>query len=136
MKKLFSIVALVFLLTSCSLEDGTKYSLELLPVESVEIPSEMTMGETYQIKMFYRIPSTCHEYNGIYYDKNLNVRTIAVENLVREGNNCQELTENNLTECTFNFLVTSNGSYIFKFWQGKDNQGNDIFLEYEIPVVN
>jgi len=136
MKKLISIVTLFFLLNSCSSESDTRYSLVLLPVESVEIPSEMTLGETYQFKMFYRLPSTCHDYNAIYYHKALNVRTIAVESAVKIQNNCQELTENNLYECTFDFLVTSNGSYVFKFWQGKDEQGNDMFLEYEIPVID
>jgi hypothetical protein len=136
MKKIISVVTLLFLLISCSPEPDTRYSLELLPVESVEIPTEMTLGETYQFKMFYRLPTNCHAYNTIYYHKDLNVRTIAVESAKREQNNCQELTENNLYECTFDFLVTSNGSYIFKFWQGKDEQGNDIFLEYEIPVID
>ncbi|WP_395633825.1 hypothetical protein [Flavobacterium sp.] len=136
MKKILSVVTLLFLLNSCSPESDTRYSLELLPVESVEIPTEMTLGETYQFKMYYRLPSTCHSYNTIYYHKDLNVRTVAVESLVREQNNCQEVTENNLYECTFDFVVTSNGSYVFKFWQGEDAQGNDIFLEYEIPVLN
>lgn len=136
MKRIISLLALVFLFNSCSPDSGTNYSLELLPVESVEIPTEFTLGETYQMKMFYRIPTTCHSYNSIYYHKNLNERTVAVEALVYQQNNCQELTENNLYECSFDFLVTSNGSYVFKFWQGKDEQGNDLFLEYEIPVTN
>ncbi|MFN4026088.1 MAG: hypothetical protein ACK4IZ_01435 [Flavobacterium sp.] len=134
MKKIFPVVTLLFLLLSCSIESDTRYALELLPVESVEIPTEMTLGETYQFKMNYRLPTTCHDYNAIYYHKDLNVRTIAIESAVKQQNNCQERTENNLYECTFDFLVTSNGSYIFKFWHGKDEQGNDVFLEYEIPV--
>jgi hypothetical protein len=136
MKKIVSLIALVFLFNSCVPEDRTNYLFELLPVESVDIPTEFTLGETYQIKMYYRRPTTCHTFNTIYYDKNLNVRTVAIESAVRQADDCQELVEENLVECYFNFLVTSNGSYLFKFYQGQDDQGNNIFLEYEIPVTN
>lgn len=136
MKKIVSLLALIFLLNSCVPDDRTDYLFELLPVESVEIPTEFTLGETYPIKMYYRRPTTCHTFNTIYYDKNLNIRTIAIESAVRQENDCQELTEDNLVECSFNFLVTSNGSYIFKFYQGQDAQGNNIFLEFEVPVTN
>jgi hypothetical protein len=135
MKKIISLLALVFLFNSCALDDGPNYTYELRPIVSVDIPSEFTLGETYTITMRYNRPTTCHFFNNIYYDKNLNVRTIAVETAAQDRNNC-EPTPNDLTECSFNFLVTSNGSYIFKFYQGEDEQGNDIFLEYEIPVTN
>ena len=137
MKKIISLVALVFIFNSCTPDEGNNYLFELLPVESVDIPTEFTMGQTYQIKMYYRRPTTCHTFNTIYYDKDLNTRTIAIESAVRQSSDCQPLSEEtNLTECSFNFLVTGNGSYVFKFWQGKDEQGNNIFLEYEIPVTN
>ncbi|WP_333876315.1 hypothetical protein [Flavobacterium sp.] len=136
MKRIISLIALVFVFNACSVDDGNDFLFELLPVESVDIPTEFTMGETYQIKMYYRRPTTCHSFNTIYYNKDLNVRTIAIESAVRQASYCEELTENNLVECSFNFLVTSNGSYIFKFYQGQDEQGNNIFLQYEVPVTN
>lgn len=116
-------------------EEGPNYTFELRPVISVDLPSEFTLGETYEITMHYSRPTSCYLYNNIYYEKDLNVRTIAVENAIKESDNCVE-TPNDITTCSFNFQVTSNGSYIFKFWQGKDEQGNNLFLEYEIPVTN
>jgi len=136
MKRIISLIALVFVFNACSVDDGNDFLFELLPVESVDIPTEFTMGETYQIKMYYRRPTTCHSFNTIYYYKDLNVRTIAIESAVRQASYCETLTENNLVECSFNFLVTSNGSDIFKFYQGQDEQGNNIFLQYEVPVTN
>jgi len=135
MKKIISLLVLLFLFNSCVPEDGPNYTFELRPVLSVDIPTEFTLGETYEITMHYNRPTTCHFFNNIYYEKNLNVRTIAVENAVKESNNCME-TPNDATTCSFNFLVTSNGSYLFKFWRGKDEQGNNLYLEYEIPVTN
>ncbi len=133
MKKIVLLFSLLFVLNACSVEDPQKYHYEILPVESVIIPSEFTLGETYPITMKYYKPSNCYSPYGIYYDKDLNTRTCAVRNLVDESGNCAPI-DAVLVEETFNFFVTSNGSYIFKFWHGKNQNGEDVFLEYEIPV--
>jgi PBP1b-binding outer membrane lipoprotein LpoB len=139
MKKIISLFVLFFLFNACSIDNGEDYSLELLPVESVEIPTEFTFGKTYQITMHYNIPSTCHSFNSVYYDKtiesvtNKNIRTIAIESAVAQRNDCHTTT-NNMTDYTFNFLVTSDEPYVFKFWQGEDDNGEDVFLEIEVPV--
>lgn len=124
-------------ITSCSLNDDNdaNYSFEVLPVESVEIPAEFTLGETYPIKVKYLKPTSCHVFKEFYYSKNLNERTVAPITLVYENDNCQTL-ENTLEEATFNFIVTGNGSYVFKFWQGEDEAGEDQYLTIEVPVVN
>ena len=136
-KKIISLLALFFILNSCSPDDDTQYSFKLMPIESVDIPAEFTLGETYPITVHYTVPTSCYYFSSLYYDKDLNIRTIAIENAIAQRNNCQDLSAaDGANTHTFNFYVTSNGSYIFKFYQGKDDQGNDIFLEYEVPVTN
>lgn len=136
-KKIISLLALFFILNSCSPDDDTQYSFKLMPIESVDIPAEFTLGETYPITVHYTVPTSCYYFSSLYYDKDLNIRTIAIENAIAQRNNCQDLSaEEGANTYTFNFYVTSNGSYIFKFYQGKDDQGNNIFLEYEVPVTN
>ena len=134
MKKLVLLLSLLFAFNSCSTDDGDNFRFELLPVESVEIPNEFTLGETYEITIRYYRPSTCHAFNSFYYEKNLNTRTIAVESIVFEQDGCEAL-ESVLVEKKLNFHVTNTGSYIFKFWQGANEYGEDVFLEYEIPVI-
>ena len=136
-KKIISLLALFFILNSCSSGDDTQYSFKLMPIESVDIPAEFTLGETYPITVHYTVPTSCYYFSSLYYDKDLNIRTIAIENAIAQRNNCQDLiAADGASTYTFNFYVTSNGSYIFKFYQGKDDQGNNIFLEYEVPVTN
>ena len=134
MKKLVLSLSLLFVFNSCSVEDNQKFHYEILPVESVEMPSEFELGETYPIIIKYYKPTTCHGLNGFYFEKNLNIRTVAVQTVVFEDNtNCEQNT-GELFEETMYFYVTNNGSYIFKFWQGTNEAGEDIFLDYEIPV--
>ena len=134
MKKLVLLLSLLFAFNSCSTDDGDNFRFELLPVESVEIPNEFTLGETYEITIRYYRPSTCHAFNSFYYEKNLNTRTIAVESIVFEQDGCEAL-ESVLVEKKLYFHVINNDSYIFKFWQGANEYGEDVFLEYEIPVI-
>lgn len=137
MKKIASLLVLLFLFNACSPDDGIQYHLELTPIESVDIPTEFTLGETYPITVRYTKPTTCYYFNNLYYEKDLNVRTIAVESAVEQSDNCFDLNgADAVAEYTFNFYVTSNGSYIFKFYQGKNESGENIFLEYEVPVLD
>jgi hypothetical protein len=106
----------------------------VLPIDSFVVPTSFTLGQTYSIKLKFQKPTSCHYYQGIYYDKNLNTRTIAVQTAAQKDQVCtQEIPP--LSEVSFNFFVTSNGSYIFKFYKGEDAAGKDIFEEVEIPVV-
>ena len=134
MKKLL-VLCSILILASCSInDDGTNYSFEVLPVESVDIPDEFELGKTYPITISYLRPTTCYSFKEFYYLKENNERTVAPITYVFENNDCTDL-EDTLVEATFNFIVTSNGSYIFKFWQGEDASGEDQYLIIEVPVV-
>lgn len=130
------VICLTLILASCSVDDDLpNYSFEVLPVESVEIPETFILGETYPITVSYNQPSSCHAFSEFYYAKNENERVVAPVNYVLEDDNCETL-EDELVENTFNFIVTnSSDSYIFKFWQGEDADGEDQYLIIEVPVV-
>lgn len=138
MKKFFVFCLITLLFASCSIGDddgGPNFSFEILPVESVVIPDAFTLGETYPITVSYLRPSTCHTFKEFYYLKENNERTVAPINYAFERNDC-EILQNELVNETFNFIVTSNGSYIFKFWQGNDTDGKGQYLTIEVPVVD
>lgn len=135
MKKIIALLSLFLVITSCSVSnDEPNFHYELLPIQDVEIPTEFVMGETYQITLWYYKPSTCHGFGGFYYEKNLNERTIAIQSIVQDESTCTPLT-NELVSATLDFYVTNNGSYVFKFWQGVDDNGEDVFYEVEVPVI-
>jgi len=135
MKRVFFLLSMFLVLNSCSINDDVeKYHFQLAAVEEAILPDSFELDGTYEITLKYYRPSTCHGYDGLYYDKYLNIRTIAIRNIVYERNDCIPF-DNELTEVTFNFHVTNNGSYIFKFWKGTDTNGEDIYEEVEVPVI-
>lgn len=131
---------------SCSIEgpvvnaDG-EFILEILPIESASVPDEVLLGETYTISYSYFKPSTCYLFSDLYYVSENNVRTIAVINKVlnASGNIICETLTNQLEERSFTFVAditdNINDAYIFKFWHGKDNNGQDTFLVFEVPIM-
>ncbi|WPR72284.1 hypothetical protein SLW70_03850 [Flavobacterium sp. NG2] len=137
MKKILLFLTLMVAFSSCSLDNDTPdtYTFSVLPVESYEVPASFTLGQTYEIKLKYQKPSSCHIFQGIYYTKDLNKRTIAIQAAVKDNQVCT-LEVPPLSEASFNFLVTSTGSYVFKFYKGKDTNGENIFEEVEIQVVD
>ncbi|RLD30135.1 MAG: hypothetical protein DRI75_01110 [Bacteroidetes bacterium] len=140
MKKIFFFGCVIVAFWSCSLDDSSNedFHFEILPIESASVPTEMRFGEVYTIHYSYFRPSSCHFFNDLYYVAESNIRTIAVINIVlnaNENNICESLT-NTLEEKSFNFVVNNiEGTYVFKFWQGEDENGQDIYLVYEVPVT-
>ncbi|MFV8346263.1 hypothetical protein [Flavobacterium sp. ZB4P13] len=136
MKKIVLLTLFVLTLVGCSIDDDQpNYSYEVLPIDSYTLPESFTLGETYEIKLKYKKPSNCHSFQGIYYDKELNIRTIGIQTTVLESTDCTPLTAEPI-EVSFKFYVTNTGSYIFKFYKGEDANGQNIFEEVEIPVTN
>lgn len=134
MKKLVLLCVVMFSLASCSIDDSNEYYNEILPIESVVIPEQFVLGKVYPITVKYIRPAGCYVFYDFYYTRELNQRTVAVVNSVFTNQNCG-ISEDAEVEATFNFKVTSNGTYVFKFWQGKDESGTDLYYIVEVPVV-
>ncbi|WP_158728178.1 MULTISPECIES: hypothetical protein [unclassified Flavobacterium] len=136
MKKIIALTLLWASFLSCSTDNEyPNYSYEVLPVASYEVPASFKLGETYTITLKYQRPTSCHGYQGLYYDKNLNVRTIGIQTVVDKDQICDKALPP-LSEVSFRFYVTNSGSYIFKFYKGKDAAGVSQFEEKEIKVEN
>ena len=137
MKKLFLFGFVLVAFWSCSIDDSINedFYFEILPIEDASVPTEMYFGEIYTISYSYYRPTTCHGFNDLYYVAENNIRTIAVINTVINNSTCQDLT-NELVERTFSFFLQNNsGSIVFKFWQGEDENGEDTYLVFEVPIV-
>lgn len=134
MKKILALIGIFLLVVSCSPEsDEPKVHFELLPIESVEMPVEFHVNTENEIKLHFLRPTTCHGFNGFYYGKEDYTRTVAIESYVLEKNDCAPLTNQELIE-TLRFKPTETGTYLFKFWKGKDTNGDNIFEEISVDV--
>ncbi|WP_336066632.1 hypothetical protein [Mesoflavibacter sp. CH_XMU1404-2] len=134
MKKIILLlISLSFL--SCSLDDGNEVTFhrEFLPILSVDAPEFFTQGEDHEITVTYTRPNSCYQFDYIYYTKNNNERTVAVlAKVLENNNNCIEVVEE--SETTFTVRAEQEETYVFNFWQGVDDNGEDMYLIIEVPV--
>lgn len=135
MRKILTLIGIILLTISCSTDTNEPtIHYELVPIQNIVIGDDLYLGEDNIITVQYARPTTCHGFNGFLYEKDEFTRTVAVQNYVVETEGCQTLT-NEVKEETFNFQPTTTGTYTFKFWQGKDANGNNIFLEIQRDVI-
>lgn len=147
MKKILLLLLMAFAVNSCSSdEDGPEVYYELIPIYRCEMPYRFTAGETYDLNMIFKMPTTCHAYKGIYIEGEGNVKTIAIQSIVYKRNDCQPINYDSTnaqqptgepTSEKFKFTASGPGTtYIFKLWTGKNEQGEDTYYEVEVPVDN
>lgn len=142
MKKLLLIFILAFALNSCTSEGNSpRVSYELIAIKRCIMPDSFVLGETYDLQMFYEKPTSCHYYKGIYFEKEGNTRIVAIQSGLVESNDCITYDYNNPitpgeSSAHYSFKVTEHQAYIFKFWTGRNEQGENTYYEVKVPVEN
>ncbi|WP_396217514.1 hypothetical protein [Flavobacterium sp.] len=134
MKKLIAFICIFVLSISCTQEpDGPRVRLELVPVETVVLPTTFTANTVNEIEVTYSRPSSCHGFEGFYYTRDGFNRTIAVLNYVIEEQGCLPLL-NQLQTKILRFKPATAGTYLLKFWKGKDAAGVNLYEEFSVVV--
>lgn len=137
MKKLLLLLFVSLMVLSCSVDgDSENRYYEILPIESYVIPATFEYGKVYDIDVFYKRPSACHLSATLYFEKKDSTRTIAIQSLVLDRSNCQPVPNEEPRKGSFKFEVLNKTPYVFKFFKGKDEAGENLFEEVIIPVVN
>lgn len=145
MKKIALLLLLTFVASSCSTDsDEPEVYYELLPIQRCEMPYRMTSGETYEFKMIFQMPTTCHFYKGIYFEGDGDEKIVAIQSGVYQRNDCQIIDygttaqpQNQPVSREYTFTAGAPGTvYHFKMWTGKNEQGEDTYYEVQVPVEN
>ena len=133
---LILIVALGVSVSSCNDDNDNDhdYHLEYIGAKSADVPDEFIFGKTYRINVTIELPNSCYYfYNQYDYFYEGTSRLIYPIVHIDDGVPCTP----NSTETTFSIPVQAlqNEPYVFKFYQGEDTDGQDMFLTIEVPVI-
>ena len=135
MKKAFFALPLLLILLSCSTDDSAiNGEYVFVPIASVELPERFINGNSYDIEFTYTRPSSCHTFAAVQQELDGEMVKIGVVNLYREAKSCEN--EELSVEGSFRFVAGNQEFYIFKFWQGFDENGESTYLTIEVPVTN
>lgn len=136
MRKFLLALSLVFLFSGCSVDDEPIPQLvsELVPIVSTTLPDEFEAGKSYDLLFTYSLPSSCHKYKAITVEDLDGAMGIGVIAYYDANQDCDEVART--AETGVSFVAGEEEFYIFKFWQGQNEQGENQFLTVEIPVVS
>ncbi len=118
---------------SCNTDDGANFHFAALKTLRAEVPDSFQLNEKYNITVTYERPDGCTFFEGFDVTSgDTTVRNVVVIGTVFSDSTCPPEMEE--VEVAFDFVVLYNQTYTFRFWQGKDENGENLFLEIEVPV--
>ncbi len=120
--------------SSCSIDDGTNFHFTPLVIVNAELPDSFVFGETYDIPVTYIIPDGCTFFNGfdVIQTESTTREVAVIGSVLTDEESC--ITLANETTTSFEFLVRFTGTYFFRFWSGVDENGQQQYIEIEVPV--
>jgi hypothetical protein len=132
-KGIFFVIFSFIIFVSCSNDDGPTYHYELLAIEDVNLPENFEYGKIYEVSLKYIQPDDCYISSDVLYEYDNDIRNVAVISTVLDDKNCfpSEFED----DISFKVQALQEETYIFKFWQGEDDNGEPIYLVKEVPVV-
>ncbi|MGB5237532.1 MAG: hypothetical protein WBM43_07150 [Flavobacteriaceae bacterium] len=137
MKKTFLLIlcCIAITITSCSLnDDSVEFNFVPLQIVDAEFPESFTLNETYNIKITYVIPNNCIAFEGF----DISNIDITSRNIVAIGSERLDEVCNLVAveaEGSLDFICLYEGTYFFRMWTGEDENGEQQYIELEVPVV-
>jgi len=134
MKKLVLLFVLAIASVSCDMgSDGESSTFVLGPVQDVTMPNRFKVDSTSQIMVRYKRPDDAHIFQGFYYQAVSTTRTVCIQ--YARLDQASPAPDDQVYEVPLNFRPSQPGTYIFKFWDGTNQDATDHFYVAE-AVVN
>lgn len=132
-KSIFASV-LIFSLASCNdrLEGDEILSTEPLKIDSVKIAQDtMDIYTTQTIKTYSLFSTQCEGFYGYDYQHVAPLERKVISYKFKTSASCGEVATR---VSQINFRPQQTGTYVFRFWNGKDTAGANIWIEKNIVV--
>jgi len=124
----------IFATSSCSKDDTPNFHFVPLRIVSAELPEFFSIDQTYQIRVTYSKPDACTSFGGFdVTPKGVSARNVVVIGTKHYDDEACAQTVVEETG-TFNFRVAQTETYLFRFWQSEDADGNQEYFEVFVPV--
>lgn len=128
-------VAIALSTSGCTLDDSEpNFHFSPLRILSADMPDFFELNQSYEITVMYQLPDACTGFRGFEVSQSdLTTRNVVVFGTVQtDGQACPQVVKE--AEASFTFNCQYDEPYLFRFWQGEDANGDQQYLEIEVPV--
>jgi hypothetical protein len=133
MKKVILLLLTIICFSACFDDnDLASFTLVDLPIDSYTVPDSFTFGEKDSITVRYILPDGCHSFNNLFYQIQDTARIVAVRAFLNLDRECTSAIFEE--EYKFAVNVSQEEDYLFKFFKGQNDDGENIFEEVTVPV--
>lgn len=132
MKKIYLLFACSLFFFACSDDDLPIFELRILPIVEAKTPASFEYRTSDTIVVKYNLPSNCYTFRSVYYQYERNARIVAINALFDTEISCTQAIVEKEIKIPIHVLQEEN--YLFKFYKGKNNDGEPIYEEVEVPV--
>ncbi|MCL6217148.1 hypothetical protein [Zunongwangia pacifica] len=139
MKRIVLILACIYTLTGCSLDDdGASLSLSLAKITDAQMPDYFETGEVYNFPISYMPSNGCEEFYGFDVNREINgnvrhIYVFAVTARYLDRTDCDDPTEQEKELKNIVITGDENTEYVFHFWIGEENDEAQ-YLDITVPV--
>ncbi|MDO5510583.1 MAG: hypothetical protein Q4F57_07795 [Weeksellaceae bacterium] len=127
------LMGVIFILSSCNKQDDewSNYSYVALKIDSISMPDSAQLGSAVAIRPYYQRMENCEQFYGFDYQRSDFERTVLAVGLRNSVVQCGDtLTQ----QSQFTFQPLETGTYNFRFWNGRDAEGDNMFVNEEIVI--
>ncbi|RRO20980.1 hypothetical protein [Flavobacteriaceae bacterium 14752] len=134
MKQFILSLSLLFVISSCSVDDPSIITIQNASVTNVVAPESLSFEQTAIFEVTFIKPTTCHTFEGFDIVGEAPELTIRTETRFEENFNCED-TPTNTETVQFEYFVESPEDHVFKFLSGASDNGQLQFITLNIPVT-
>jgi hypothetical protein len=133
LKWIIGFLILTLTIVSCLDDEPTLNAVyNYKAIDSVQIGEIHPARQVTEIKTFYTRTNNCEDFFNYQYDILGNERSVVMIIAELQSNDCEEINETSSN--TLQFKPENSGTYNFRFWNGVDENGQDVFIEKEIEI--
>lgn len=138
MKRIFT-TALVLLyglvFYNCELDTGENFYFVSMVTTEADIPDFFALNESHNIEVNFTRPDNCTFFQGfdVFSEENGTTTIVAIGSVLTDGD-CSPSDES----LTGVLTITAEDVdfYTLRFYSGQDADGDILYLEYQVPVVD
>jgi hypothetical protein len=125
----------MFVLIGCDIDDdGFFQGTQISPILNANVQDTMVIGESYSLEITYQKDSDCHVFSNFDVlpegDSLIFVKAVT---LFTQASNCSQEALSELKELEFRNTFETN--FTFKFLSDVDNEGEPVYIDKEVVVI-